>query len=118
MDAKLQEIANRLKTSIGALSVAETQARSPGHWSVQQIAEHLTLTYASTAKIVLDRLEKGWPTRSRPSLQQHCKRLYVVRLGLLPKRFTGSSRCNTVLQRSAPCRGGARHASHNGAEQT
>ena len=85
MEANFRQLGSRLGAAVGSLTEVETQARLPGHWSVQQIVEHLTLTYSSTGAIVSARLEKGRPTQATPSFGQRVKRLYVVKMGYFPR---------------------------------
>jgi hypothetical protein len=68
---------------------AEQVGRHPGddpsRWSAQQIVEHLCATWRSTIGGIEDRVQKGRPLRSRPTLTQRCKQLAVCEFGFLPK---------------------------------
>lgn len=84
MDETFKTLAARLTRSISDLDSNETQARSPRTWSIQQIVEHLMLTYSSTEALIADRIAKGRPTQASLSLLQRCGQVYVIRLGLFP----------------------------------
>jgi hypothetical protein len=60
-------------------------AGDPARWSAQQVIEHLTATWRSTTSGIEDRLQKGRPLRSRPTLAQQCMQFAVCRLGYFPK---------------------------------
>ena len=57
---------------------------NPGKWTIQQIVEHLLLTFRSTVRLVQGRLEKGTPTQTKPTLLQRAGQLTVIRLGYFP----------------------------------
>jgi hypothetical protein len=65
---------------------AEQVGRHPGgdpaRWSAQQVIEHLSATWRSTANGIEDRLQKDRPLRTRPTLAQRCKQLAVCECGL------------------------------------
>ncbi len=85
MNTTLQSFQQRLGEAIGDLDHAEAQARLPQRWSVQQIVEHLILTYSATEAVLTRRISKGRPTQARPSISQSFKRIYVVHLGMFPE---------------------------------
>jgi DinB superfamily len=68
---------------------AEQVGRHPGgdpaRWSAQQVIEHLSATWRSTAKGIEDRLQKNRPLLTRPTLAQRCKQLAVCECGFLPR---------------------------------
>jgi hypothetical protein len=69
---------------------AEQVARHPAgdstRWSAQQTVEHLCATWRSTTGGIEDRLQKGRPLLTRPTLAQRCTQLAVCECGFLPKR--------------------------------
>ena len=71
---------------------AEQVARHPGddpaRWNAQQIVEHLCATWRLTTSGIEDRLQKGRPLRSRPTLPQRSMQIAVCELGYMPKRRT------------------------------
>ncbi|HEY6376390.1 MAG TPA: DinB family protein [Edaphobacter sp.] len=87
MDPILQQLQQEIATSLQGLDATKTQLRSatnPDKWSIQQIVQHLTLTYASTEVAVNARLAKGTPTRAQPTLQQRIRQYTVTTLGYFP----------------------------------
>ena len=69
------------------LDAAETQSRPaerPDAWTVQQIVEHLMLSYESTAKIMEVRLAKGTPTKARASARHLAVQFTIASLGVFP----------------------------------
>lgn len=69
---------------------AEQVGRHPGgdpaRWSAQQIIEHLSATWRSTANGIEDRLQKNRPLRTRPTLAQRGRQLAVCECGFVPRR--------------------------------
>jgi hypothetical protein len=80
------QIHQLLAEQLADLSVEQMQYRLPEHWTIQQIAEHLHLTYRSTETLIASRLEKGRGTLSRPSLRQQLAQTVVCRFRLFPGR--------------------------------
>ncbi len=59
--------------ALGGLSAVQAQAHlsnDPKQWSVQQVIEHLLLTYRSTMGALEERLQKGRPTQA-PVTPEH-----------------------------------------------
>jgi hypothetical protein len=82
------QIEQALAQVLTGLDSRQTQLRSadcPEKWTVQQIVEHLNLTYRSTQDTMQARLGRGRPTRSRPSFSQHAMQLAVIHVGFFPK---------------------------------
>jgi hypothetical protein len=70
-----------------SLDATLTQLRPPAHpanWSIQQIVEHLLLTYASTETAINARLAKRTPTGASPTLVHRIAQFAVTRCGYLP----------------------------------
>lgn len=88
MDPILQQLQREIAASLQGLDATQTQIRpsatNPDKWSIQQIAQHLTLTYANTEVAVNGRLVKGTPTRTQPTLQQRIRQYAVTTLGYFP----------------------------------
>jgi hypothetical protein len=82
---------------------AEQVARHPGgdpaRWSARQLVEHLSATWRSTIGGIEDRLEKGRPLRTRPTLAQRCRQLAVCEFGFLPRKREAPS---AVRPKDAP----------------
>jgi DinB superfamily len=69
-----------------AEQIGRHPAGDPERWSAQQVIEHLSATWRSTVNGIEDRLKKGRPLRTRPTLRQRCMQLVVCEYGFLPKR--------------------------------
>jgi hypothetical protein len=85
----LNQIRELLAASLAGCSaeqVSRHPAGDPTRWSAQQVIEHLSATWCTTIGGIEDRLQKGRPLRSRPTLAQRCKQFAVCELGCLPKR--------------------------------
>jgi hypothetical protein len=61
-----------------------TPQSDPGKWNVQQIVEHLVLSYRSTVALLEGRIEKQRPTQAQRSPQQHFGQFFLIRLGFFP----------------------------------
>lgn len=87
MNNDLQLLQREIAHSLRGLDSAQTQLRPrarPERWSIQQIVEHLLLTYSATETAIGVRLEKRTPTRARPSVLQHLAQYTLIRLGYFP----------------------------------
>lgn len=85
---ELGELNHAIAFSLRGLDASQTQLRPlkrKNRWSIQQIVEHLLLTYSSTEETVAARLAKGRPTRSKPGLMQQISQYTVIRLGYFPR---------------------------------
>jgi len=72
---------------LSGLDSAHTQFKlpaAPQKWSVQQIVEHLLLTYRSTYGTIQQRIDKGTPTKASPSLSQRLGQFAIMTLGQFP----------------------------------
>lgn len=84
----LGQLNHALAYSLHGLDSAQTQLRPlkrKNRWSIQQIVEHLLLTYSSTEDAIAARLAKGRPTRAKPGLMQRVSQYTVIRLGYFPR---------------------------------
>jgi DinB superfamily len=87
MNPILQQLQNEIASSLNGLDAAQTQlapSTPPEKWNIQQILQHLCLTYAFTETAFNARLAKGTPTGVRPALQQHIAQYFVTTLGIFP----------------------------------
>jgi hypothetical protein len=82
-----------------AEQVVRHPAGNPTRWSAQQIVEHLCATWRSTTGGIEDRLQKGRPLLTRPTLAQRCTQLAVCECGFLPRRREAPS---AVRPKDAP----------------
>ncbi len=67
---------------------AEALLRHPGGntdvWSAWQVIDHLSRTWTATSVGIAERLQKGRPLQTRPSMQQRIGTVAVCRLGYFP----------------------------------
>jgi DinB superfamily len=87
MNHDLQRLHYELAHSLHGLDSVQTQLRPPSHpdkWSIQQIIEHLLLSYSGTETAINARLTKRTPTRAKSSLLQHFSQYTLIRLGYFP----------------------------------
>lgn len=82
-----------------AEQLARHPAGDPARWNAQQVIEHLCATWRSTTGGIEDRLQKGRPLRTRPTLAQRCRQLAVCELGFVPKKREAPP---AVLPKDAP----------------
>jgi hypothetical protein len=97
MHPDLERLETELAYALAGLDEQQTRFRSKqprpkpdpvpdqDRWSIQQIAEHLRLTYLATVVAVEARIARGTPTRARPSLLQRAAQLTVTRVGFFPR---------------------------------
>lgn len=88
MHPLLDEIRELLSEPLAGCSAAQL-ARHPGddpaRWSAQQVVEHLIATWLSTSAGIEDRLKKGRPLKTRPTLRQRALQVWICDLGYFPK---------------------------------
>jgi hypothetical protein len=88
MNPTLYRLQSEIASTLHGLDATQTQLRPPSgkhKWSIQQIIEHLLLTYSGTEMAISARLVKGTPTRARPNLPQHIGQYTLIRLGYFPR---------------------------------
>jgi len=85
----LEELNSEMARALSGLSASESQAR-PVHrsnaWSIQQVVEHLLLTYTLSTAAIEERLAKGTPTRKPPTLKHRIVQFFVLELSYFPRR--------------------------------
>jgi hypothetical protein len=87
MSPSLHLLQCEIATSLHGLDAMQTQLHPPsrpGKWTIQQIVEHLLLTYASTETAISARLAKRAPTRAIPTLTHRIVQFAVTRCGYFP----------------------------------
>jgi hypothetical protein len=83
----LHQLQRELAASLHNLDATQTQLQPPSRsnkWSIQQIVEHLLLTYSSTETAINARLAKRTPTRATPNLANRITQFAVTRCGYFP----------------------------------
>ena len=91
MHPAFKKLEAELSSRVRDLDAQETQAGRPLQWTIQQIVEHLTLTYSATEVALTSRIAKGRPTRARATLRQHASRFLVVDFGYFPVGISAPS---------------------------
>lgn len=84
----LEQLERDLSPALEGLDAAQTQLRPTAHpdkWSIQQIVDHLILTYGLTQHALATRIAKGRPTEARASITQRARQLVLVTAGFFPK---------------------------------
>ncbi|MDQ2833637.1 MAG: DUF1569 domain-containing protein [Acidobacteriota bacterium] len=90
MNHTLAELQQEIAHSLQGLDTSQVQLLppvppgKPQKWSIQQITEHLLLTYAETEAALNARIAKGSPTRTQPKFWQHLMQYTVCRIGFFP----------------------------------
>jgi hypothetical protein len=87
MNSTLQQLQGEIAHSVRGLDAIQTQLQPPsppGKWSIQQIIEHLLLTYSGAEMALNARLAKRRPTRAKPTARQHIQQFAVCRFGYFP----------------------------------
>jgi hypothetical protein len=89
MHALFAQLEQTLSPVLAGLDDHQSQLRPTAHpdkWTIQQIVEHLLLTYTSTWHVMEARIARGKPTRAQPSLQQRFAQFCVTNLSYFPQR--------------------------------
>jgi DinB superfamily len=87
MNSTLLQLQSEIASSLRGLDATQTQLQPrslPDKWSIQQIIEHLLLTYSSTETAINARLTKRTPTRAKSNLRQRVFQYAVARCGYFP----------------------------------
>ena len=87
MNATFYQLQREIASALCGLDGVETQlcpTSTPGKWSIQQIIEHLLLTYSGTETAINARLAKRSPTRAQSTLRQRVFQYAVTRWGYFP----------------------------------
>jgi hypothetical protein len=82
---EIRELLSAPLAGCSAAQVARHPAGDPARWSAQQVVEHLSATWRMTIAGIEDRLKKGRPLKSRPTLRQRALQLLICDLGYFPK---------------------------------
>jgi DinB superfamily len=87
MHPTFERLEQELTPALEGLDAAQTQLRPTAHpdkWSIQQIVDHLLLTYAMTQRSLETRIAKGRRTQAVVSMRQRTRQLVLVTLGIFP----------------------------------
>lgn len=88
MNDPLEMLAREIQATVSGLNAVQTQASPPDQprkWSIQQIIQHLNLSYETTAQVLKVRIEKERPTQAAPTLVQRAAQFAIINLGRFPK---------------------------------
>jgi hypothetical protein len=88
MHQDLRRLDAALFRALAPLDASQTQAKPPDaldRWSIQQIADHLLLTYRETVSTIRERVDRARVTRSVPNFPQRLGQFFVCRLGYFPR---------------------------------
>jgi DinB superfamily len=111
MNPILESLQKEIASALDGLTTDQTQLhprKSPDKWSIQQIIQHLCLTYRSTGGVIESRLKKGRPTQTAPKVTQRIGQFLVTKLAYFP---SGHEAPSVVVPPSTPlspdrCRSG------------
>ncbi len=84
MDPRLEQLQEEIRSAITGLSIEQLNWHPPGKWCVNEILEHLYLTYTGTSKGFSRVLESGNPPGKTPTWKQRAQSYIVVSLGYFP----------------------------------
>ena len=87
MNTILQTLQLEIASSLRTLDAVQTQLRppeTPGRWSIQQIMEHLLLTYSAAGTALSARIAKHAPTKATPTLKNRVQQFATFGLGYIP----------------------------------
>lgn len=87
MNATLHQLQREIAHCLRGLDATQTQLHPPSHpdkWSIQQIVEHLLLSYSGTAMALNARIAKRAPARAKPALLQRFGQYTLIHLGYFP----------------------------------
>jgi len=108
MYTDLEQLAREMLKSLEGMSSAETQERPvtrPSAWNVQEIVEHLVLTWQTNTAQIEERLAKGRPVKTKVDLRMRMAQFVVITLARFPKGFEAPA--FVVPPVNAPHRSGA-----------
>ena len=83
----LEEIRERLSRELAGCSAGQLlrhPADDAARWNAWQVMEHLSISWQLTIRGLEDRLQKGRPLQTRPSLRQRGLQFVICGLGYFP----------------------------------
>jgi Protein of unknown function (DUF1569) len=87
MNSTLHQLQREIAYSLNGLDAAQTQLQPPSRpdkWNIQQIMEHLLLSYSGTEMALNARLAKRTPTKAKPNIPQYLVQYTLIHLGYFP----------------------------------
>jgi len=85
MDSHLKKLQQVLDEATAGMSAEERSWHPPGKWCVDEVLEHLYLTYTGTIRGFTRALAAGKPPAVRVTFGQRARILLVVGLGYMPE---------------------------------
>ena len=85
MDSHLKKLQQALNEATAGMSAEERSWHPPRKWCVDEVLEHLYLTYTGTIRGFTRALEAGTPASARATFAQRARILLVVGLGYMPE---------------------------------
>ena len=88
MHPVFEQLQREIGESLKGLDAAQTQFRpvnSSEKWSIQQVMEHLLLTYTYSFQAFEARIERGVPTKAKPNVPMRAVQFVVLTVGFMPK---------------------------------
>jgi len=102
MHPLFEQLQSEISRSLAGLDAAQTQLRranAPEKWTIQQIIQHLCLSYSSTDDVITNRLDKDKPTQAVPTAAQRCAQFVVTKMNFFP---SGREAPSIVAPHEAP----------------
>ena len=84
MDPRLERLQKEIVSAIAGLRPEQWTSHPPGKWSINEVLEHLYLTYTGTIKGFQRVAEAGQPLATTQSWAQRGRALVVVGFGYFP----------------------------------
>lgn len=84
MNLYLERASEEIHAATGHLTVEGMARRIPGKWSIAEILEHLTLTFALNVRSLEKALAAGETKSARPTAFKWLSRIIVIDLGYFP----------------------------------
>lgn len=85
MNSHLEQLRQAIGGAIDGLAPEDFTRHRHGKWCVNEILEHLFLTYTGTIKGLERCLKEGKPLARRPEIRDRIRALVVVGLGYFPE---------------------------------
>ncbi len=84
----LEQLESELATVLHGLDARQAQltpAQHPEKWNVQQVVEHLLMSFRTTTAVIQVRIDKGSPTLAKPMLRQKMAQVSLIAMGYFPR---------------------------------
>lgn len=102
---EIRELLSAPLAGCSAEQVARHPSGDPARWSAQQVIEHLTATWRMTIIGIEDRLKKGRPLKTRPTLRQRALQVMICDIGYFPKGMPAPQYVRPSAEEQPPATG-------------